>query len=150
MTEIEHNEEIKLKNLATCKPTEFVKQTVRIKKAAANWLKVTDIMNIMKKKPELTKLTDTMTADERQAAFDKNKEISDELAREKISKAFDAMMENHPSETLEVLALSCFVEPENIDNYTIDKYFSAWNEMLNNDSVISFFISLIRLANKPI
>lgn len=139
-----------MKNLATCSPSEFVKQTVRIKKAAANWLKVTDIMNIMKKKPELTKLTDTMTEEERQAAFDKNKELSDELARAKISQAFDAMFENHPAETLELLALSCFVEPQNTDAYSMSEYFGELNKMLNDDNVISFFISLIRLANRPI
>lgn len=153
MAEIQ-NLEIKkepLKNLATCKPTEFVKQTVRIKKSAEKWLKATDIMNIMQKKPEkLEKLTDDMSADERQAAFERNKEIADKLAKEKISKAFDAMLEQNPAETLEILALSCFVEPEDVDTHTIDEYFSAWNAMLNNSSVLSFFISFIRLANKPI
>lgn len=140
-----------LKNLANCKPTEFVKQTVRIKKSVEKWLEATDIMNIMQKKPEkLEMLTDDMKPDERQAAFDRNKEISDKLAKEKISKAFDAMLENHPDETLEILALSCFVEPEEVDTHTIDEYFSAWNEMLNNSSTISFFISFIRLANRPI
>lgn len=140
-----------LKNLANCKPTEFVKQTVRIKKSVEKWLEATDIMNIMQKKPEkLETLTDDMNTDERQAAFDRNKEISDKLAKEKISKAFDAMLEKHPDETLEILALSCFVEPEYVDTHTIDEYFSAWNEMLNNSSTISFFISFIRLANRPI
>lgn len=139
-----------LKNLATCKPTEFVKQTVRIKKSVQNWLKMTDVMNIMKEKPNLTKLTDTMSETERQEIFDKNKEISDELARKKISKAFDAILENHPAETLELLALLCFVEPAEIDNHPIDEYFTALNEMLNNTNVISFFTSLIRLGQMPI
>lgn len=148
MTEIQKEP---LKNLANCKPTEFVKQTVRIKKSVEKWLEATDIINIMQKKPEkLEKLTDDMNIDERQAAFDRNNEISDKLAKEKISKAFDAMFEKHPDETLEILALSCFVEPEEVDTHTIDEYFSAWNEMLNNSSTISFFISFIRLANRPI
>lgn len=153
MAEIQNQEIQKepLKNLATCKPTEFVKQTVRIKKSVEKWLKATDIMNIMQKKPEkLEKLTDDMNTNERQAAFDRNKEISDKLAKEKISKAFDALFEQNPAETLEILALSCFVEPEEVDTHTIDEYFSAWNEMLNNSSVLSFFISFIRLANNPI
>lgn len=139
-----------LKNLATCKPTEFVKQTVKIKKSVQNWLKITDIMNIMREKPNLTKITDEMSESERQEIFDKNKEISDELARKKISNAFDAALENHPDETLELLALLCFVEPTEIDNYPIDEYFTALNEMLNNTNVISFFTSLIRLGQMPI
>lgn len=140
----------KLKNLATCKPTEFVKQTVKIKKSVQNWLKITDIMNIMREKPNLTKITDEMSESERQEIFDKNKEISEELARKKISNAFDAALENHPDETLELLALLCFVEPTEIDNYPIDEYFTALNEMLNNTNVISFFTSLIRLGQMPI
>lgn len=139
-----------LKNLATCKPTEFVKQTVKIKKAVEKWLKVTNIMGIFGETPNLTQLTDTMTEEERKTAFESNKKIADELVKKKISKAFDAMLEQHPTETLEILALSCFVEPENVDTHTIDEYFSAWDEMLNNSSAISFFISFIRLANKPI
>lgn len=139
-----------LKNLATCKPTEFVKQTVKIKKAVEKWLKVTNIMEIFGETPNLTQLTDTMTEEERKTAFESNKKIADELVKKKISKAFDAMLEQHPTETLEILALSCFVEPENVDTHTIDEYFLAWDEMLNSSNAISFFISFIRLVNKPI
>ena len=36
----------KLKTLANCKPSEFLKQTNKIRKAAAEWLTATDILEI--------------------------------------------------------------------------------------------------------
>ena len=38
-----------MKNLANCTPTEFLKQTSKIKRSAEKWLKVTDIMAIRKR-----------------------------------------------------------------------------------------------------
>lgn len=37
-----------MKNLANCTPSEFLKQTNKIKKSVEKWLKATDIMEIRK------------------------------------------------------------------------------------------------------
>ncbi len=40
-----------IKTLSNCKPSEFLKQTNRIRKAVERWLTDTDIANIRKRQP---------------------------------------------------------------------------------------------------
>ena len=54
-----------MKNLANCKPSEFLVQTNKIRKSVEKWLTVTDIMNIRRTQPELA---EGMSREERQAA----------------------------------------------------------------------------------
>lgn len=152
MTENQIKKKETLKNLSSyrCKPTEFLSQTMKIKRVAEKWLKDTDIMNIISQKAKLIEITEKMTDDEKHEVDEKNKELSIEIFKKKASEIFDAIFEKDPSGTLELLALSCFVDPENVDDHTMDEYFVALTEMLNDDSVINFFISFIRLANRPI
>ena len=44
-----------MKNLANCKPTEFLRQTNRIRKYVAQWLDMTGILDIRKDMPEVDK-----------------------------------------------------------------------------------------------
>lgn len=126
-----------MKNLANCKPSEFLKQTNRLRKSVQKWLTDTDIINIRKRLPEgLDKITDP----------EEHKRLMGEQARKNLSAILDAAMEDHPDETLELLALMCFVEPENVDDYTITDYMTSLNELLNSQAVIGFFTSLTQLA----
>lgn len=125
-----------MKNLANCKPSEFLKQTNRVRKSAEKWLTETDIMNIRKRMPELPDIT---TPEERKTAMA-------EQARKNMSAILDAAMEDHPDETLELLALMCFVEPEDVDNHPMDEYLEALGELLGNRAVLDFFTSLARLG----
>lgn len=129
-----------MKNLATCKPSEFLRQTVKIKKAVEKWLKITDILNIRKDMPDLP---EDMPAEEK-------RKIRFEQAQKNVGKMFDAVMEDHPDETLELLALCCFVEPEDVDNYEVSEYLAAFTELLNNEAVLSFFTSLVQLGQTNI
>lgn len=140
----------KLKNLSAkrCVPTEFVSQTCKIKKAVEKWLKNTDIVSAFKKEADLIKISDDMTEDEKKKAFNKNKEISSEFIKERALAIFDAVFEKDPQGTLEILALSCFTEPEDVDKNTMADYFEALYEMLNDKYVIDFFISFITLGHK--
>ena len=133
-----------LKNLANCTPTEFLKQTVLMKRAVEKWLTATDIAKIMKTAPELIAVTEDMDDDALKETAKKNVKRKNEQARKNISKVFDVVCEDHPQETLEVLALSCFVAPEDIDTHPITEYLAAFNEMIGNEDVIGFFISLLR------
>ena len=54
-----------MKNLANCKPSEFLRQTNKIRRAAEKWLKITDIMEIRKTLPELPE--DISTAERKEA-----------------------------------------------------------------------------------
>lgn len=131
-----------MKNLATCKPTEFLKQTNRIKKAAEKWLNDTDILNIRKNLPKLETIDKDVDAEERNRIFEANQKKARKQMLENTSKILDAIMEDHPDETLELIALLCFVEPQNVDDYTVEEYLTAITEMLSSKAVIGFFTSL--------
>lgn len=129
-----------MKNLANCKPTEFLSQTNRIRKSVSKWLTDTDIINIRKRMPDIA-----------EGATDKEKkEALQAQASKNINAMLAAVMEEHPEETLEVLALMCFVEPEHVDDYTMAEYFDAFNDLINNKSVMDFFTSLKRLGSEGI
>lgn len=140
-----------LKTLAECKPTEFMTQTNRIKKAAEKWLKDTSISEIRKVKPEgLEKVSDDMSLDDRMAALERNKKLLMEQATVNLSNMFDAIMVKYPEETLELLALCCFVEPDHVDDYPMSEYLDAFNRLINDKAVIGFFTSLVALARMSI
>ena len=127
-----------MKNLANCKPSEFLAQTNKIRKSVNRWLTDTDIMNIRKRLPDIG---EDATDDERRTALDGQ-------ARKNFDAILDAMLEEHPDETLEVLALLCFVEPKNVDDYPMSDYLQAMTDMMNDRAVINFFTSLISLVNQ--
>lgn len=136
----------KLKTLATCKPSEFLKQTNKIKKSVEKWLTDTDILNIRKRLPVLEVMPKDAPPEERNAIYQRNREKSLAQAKENISCMLDAVLEEHPEETLEVLALCCFVEPQNVDDYPMNAYLEAFNSLINDKAVLSFFTSLASLA----
>lgn len=125
-----------MKNLATCKPSEFIRQTSRVKKSVEKWLKATDIMEIRKTLPAFD---ENMTKEERNAALKKQ-------GKENFSKILDVIMDEHPDETLELLALLCFVEPEDIDNHEVSEYLESVSELMSSKAVVSFFSSLMQLG----
>lgn len=126
-----------MKNLANCKPSEFLVQTNKIRKSVSKWLTDTDIMNIRKRMPNIP---DTATDEEK-------KKLTEEQVNENLNAMLDAILEEHPDETLELLALLCFVEPKNVDDHSVSEYLESFNELINNGAVIGFFTSLIQLAN---
>ena len=125
-----------MKNLANCKPSEFLQQTNRIRKSVSKWLTDTDVMNIRRRMPELP---DTATDEEKAEAMKAQ-------AAQNLNIMLDAILEEHPDETLELLALLCFVEPKDVDKHEVTEYLDACTELFSNKSVLNFFISLIRLA----
>lgn len=127
-----------MKNLANCKPSEFLRQTVKIKKSVEKWLKLTDLMNIRKRKPVFP---ETVTEAEKA-------EILKGQIRENATAMFESVFEEHPDETLEVLALMCFVEPDHVDDYPVKEYLKAFTELINDEDVLSFFTSLAHLGLK--
>lgn len=137
-----------LKTLVNCKPSEFLRQTNRIKKAVEKWLKDTDIMNIRKRLPSLEVVAMNATDEERREIAARNKKLSEEQARKNISAMLDAILEEHPQETLELLGLCCFIEPEHVDDYKVTDYLNAFNSIINDKAVIDFFISLASLGVK--
>lgn len=131
-----------MKNLANCKPSEFLKQTNLIRKSVEKWLKLTDLMNIRNRKPDFTGIS----VDD----HDKRASIVEEQARQNLNDILYEMLEHHPDETLEILALVCFVDPKDVDNHTVAEYLDALSEIISNKSVLNFFVSLARLEQTPI
>ncbi len=139
-----------MKNLANCKPSEFLAQTNKIRKSVEKWLRVTDITNIRKRLPAYETVPMGASEAERREVNRRNEEREEKQLRENFSAILDAMLEEHPAETLEILALCCFVEPENVDDYPMHDYIEAITEILADQAVTSFFTSLIQLGRKHI
>ena len=134
-----------MKTLANCKPSEFLSQTFKIKKSVEKWLDITKVLDIRNTAPEgIVKITEEMTAEEKGKALTANRAIIEKQARENLSRMLDAMLGEHPEETLELLALICFIEPEEIDNYETRDILGVIGDIMNDEAVISFFTSLIR------
>ena len=137
-----------MKNLANCTPIEFLKQTNRIKKSAERWLDATNIIGIRSQTAEPAKITNGMSKEEKRAALEDFKKRSKEQAMKNLSEIYDAISEKDPEGTLELLALLCFEEPENVNAHPIKEYLSCIGEMLSDESVIDFFTSLMLWGQK--
>lgn len=134
-----------MKNLATCKPTEFVAQTAKIKTAVANWIDAIDLMKIRAIQPQYEVISIDSTPEQRAEIIKKNAEIQKKQTMANLNKILDKMLIEHPKETLEVLALCCFVEPEHVDDYTMDEYMQCIMDMAQNKSVMNFFSLLAQV-----
>lgn len=135
-----------MKTLANCTPREFLKQTNRIRISAEKWLTTTKILEIRKRMPELPAPVETKDKESLQKAIEERKEAFAKQTRENLFAMLEAMLETNAEETLELLALCCFVEPEDVDNHTMSEYLVSIGELLNDAGVISFFDSLVRLG----
>lgn len=139
------------KNLVTCKPTEFLRQTNRIRKSAEKWMKATNVIEIRKRKPEgLQTIYKDMPKEEVMEISRRNAKLIAEQSRVNLRDILTAAMEDHPDETLELLALACFVEPEDIDNHRVSFYLANLSDILADEDVLSFFTSLAQLEQTGI
>lgn len=129
-----------MKTLANCTPREFLTQTNKIRKSVANWLELTQIMQIRQTKPEVD---ESASEEERKAALAKQVRLN-------LSAILDAILDEHPDETAELLGLICFIEPEDLDKHSMAELLANVADVLNSEEVMSFFISLARLGNKGI
>lgn len=125
-----------LKTLASCKPSEFLVQSNKIRKVVEKWLKDTDLMNIRSTKPQYPE----------DATEEEKRKILQNQVKSNISRMLDAILEKNSEETLELLALLCFVEPHEVDSHSMSEYISAVTELISDQAVLSFFTSLVRLG----
>ena len=135
-----------MKTLANCTPREFLKQTNRIKTVVEKWLKDTKILEIRKRMPNLPEPTKPESKEELKQSIEARNEAFAEQARKNVFAMLDAMLEENADETLELLALICFIEPEDIDKYSMSQLFKGLSELLDDEGVMGFFASLARLA----
>lgn len=137
-----------MKNLAKCTPTEFIAQTVKIKDAVKNWLDVTKILEIRQHKPTYQMCAKDAPAEVKAEVIKENARLQKEQTRKNLSDILDSMLVGHPKETLEVLALCCFVEPADIDKHPIDEYMDCVMDILESKSVMRFFSLLAQVQTQ--
>lgn len=138
------------KNLATCTPREFLKQTNRIRKSAEKWMNATDIINIRNRKVEGLQVVPAGNGED---AVRIRKENAEKIAKQRaknMNEILDAALEEHLDETLEILALACFVEPENVDDHKISFYLRNMSDIFADPDVLGFFTSLAQLEQTGI
>lgn len=143
--------EFERKNLVTCKPSEFLRQTNKIRKSVEKWLKLTDIMNIRRRKVEgLEEISEDMPDNKVNEIRTRNMKKISEQTRQNLNDIFTAILEDYPDETLELLALMCFIEPEDVDNYKVSFYLNNLSDILSDKDVLGFFTSLVQLEQTGI
>ena len=139
------------KNLATCKPSEFLKQTARVRKSVEKWLDKTKIMEIRSRKVEgLETVPENAGEDEAYEIRKRNAEKITAQQKKNFNDILTAAMEECPDETLELLALICFIEPENVDDHKVSFYLANLSDILADEDVLSFFTSLAQLEQTGI
>ena len=140
-----------MKSLANCTPTEFFKQTLRIKRNVEKWLTSDDIKEIRKKKPaDLEKVTPDMSKEETEALLARNMAKLRDQSMKNFMEILEVMLDRKLDETLAVLAMCCFVEPENVDDHIMDEYFAVSADLIANPNVLRFFVSLAQLGQTSI
>lgn len=137
-----------IKTLATCDEIEFLRQTNKIRKAVQNWLTVTEVQKLRSRLPELEIAPKDASKEELAAIKAKNDELTRKQALENLDAMLDAMLEDHPEETAEIMKLCCFVDPADKATHHISFYMQAFTEMLQDEAVIGFFLSLANVAKR--
>lgn len=127
-----------MKNLANCKPSEFLRQTNKIRHYVQKWMDITDIPNIRKRLPQIP---EGATEEER-------KKLIREQSMKNMSAMFDAALEEHPEETMGVLALACFIPAEEAESHPMEDYLISLSELMESEGAIRFFTSLVSLGLK--
>lgn len=141
-----------MKNLAECTPSEFIAQTVKLKKVAAKWINEIDLQGIRNRQQEYKTCPEDASPEERAAIIRANAALEKKYALENASEIFDRAFEKYPDDTLKVLALSCFVEPKDVDKHPISEYLGCLTKMMNSEEVLSFFglLASLKMAKKSI
>lgn len=136
-----------MKTLANCTPKEFFVQTNKIRKSVEIWLKDTNILGIRARKPDFAPMVkEDMTKDELAEAINKRKEAFAEQAKRNAFDMIEAAMEKYPDETIEIMALVCFIEPSEANNYPMSEYLANITEIISDKAVLDFFMSLASLG----
>lgn len=129
------------KNMATCTGVEFLRQGNRIRHEVEGWLKDTKVLELRKRRPagmEHVNIKDRskLTIEQVAALREQN--------RKNISDMLDACLETHAEETLRVLALMCFLEPEEAEKVPVTELLFNFAQMLGDEGVMNFFTSLTK------
>jgi len=132
-----------MKNLANCNGIEFLKQTNKIRHAVEGWLKETGILKIRSTEPKYLEIREDMTDDEKSAVIEENKKLKADQARKNLSSMLDVALDANAEKTFEVLAMMCFLTPEESKTVKASELLLNFAEMIADEGVLGFF-SLLR------
>lgn len=135
-----------MKTLANCNAVDFLTQTNKIRKAVAKWLTDTDIMNIRKHLPPAPALKEGMEQDEVDKVMAEHKKALEAQSKQNLTDMLNAVLDEHPQETLEILGLVCFVEPKDVGKMRGIELLNAGLDALTDPEVLRFFTSLVSVS----
>ena len=138
------------KNLANCTPEEFLDQSYLIMDAAEKFIKVNDILGIRSRKVEGLQEIPTDNEEEADRIRHENAKKITAQRMKNVKDLLTSMMHTNKSETLELLALSCFIDPADVNNYTMPFFLRNVGEMISNPDVLAFFTSAAQLEQTGI
>lgn len=128
-----------------------MRQTAKIRRAVSKWLTATDLMAIRQRMPQgMPEVQPDMSKEEKRAVLDKRQQMMTEQSQKNLEAILDALLDLHPDETIELVGLCCFIEPEELDNYKTTDLLGAIMEMLGDENVINFFTLFMRLGTNNI
>ena len=136
----------KIKTLANCDEVEFLRQTNKIRKAVQNWLDILEIVKIKKENPGYQEVPEGASKEEKDSIIAKNLKLAREQSMKNLDVILDRALDEHAEETVKIMKLCCFTDPEDTTSHNIVFYMSAFTEMLKNEEVIDFFTSLVKLG----
>lgn len=138
------------KNLANCTPDEFLDQSFLIMDAAEKFMKVNDILGIRGRKVEGLQ---EIPKDNEEEADRIRKENAKKITAQRMKNVKDlltSMMHTNKKETLELLALSCFIDPAEVNNYTMAYLLRNVGEIISDQDMLAFFTSAAQLEQTGI
>ena len=113
-------------------------------------MKATGLLEIRNHKPEGLQ---EIPEDDEMEAMQIRKENAEKITAQRlknVSDLLDSMLDTNAALTVELLALACFIEPEDANNYSIAFYPRNLGEMLSDKDVLAFFTSLAQLEQTGI
>jgi hypothetical protein len=134
-----------IKTLATCSDIEFLVQSNKIRHAVENWMDVTDINSIRKRLPKLDPVPEDADEEKAAAIKEKNEKKLIEQGKKNMDAVLDSALEKHPEETVKIIRLCCFVDPDD-NSRPIVYYIKAFSEMIKDENVLNFLSSLGNLG----
>jgi len=138
------------KNLANCTPDEFLDQSFLIMNAVEKFMKVNDILGIRSRKVEGLQEIPTDNEEEAERVRRENAKKITAQRMKNVKDLLTSMMHTHKKETLELLAISCFIDPADVNNYTMPFFLRNVGEMISNPDVLAFFTSAAQLEQTGI
>lgn len=136
-----------IKTLANCNDEDFLRQTNKIRRAVEKWLTITEIKKIRERMPKIKPIPEGLDKKQAELIEKENERHKTQQMKKNLDDILDAVLEEHPKETLEIIKLCCFVDPSD-ETHKITYYMAAFAEMFANEDVLNFFTSLMNLGKK--